>query len=194
MRQVAQNYRSGELAVLDVPRPACSPGGVLVRSQYSLISTGTELMKLGESKMSLIGKARARPDQLKKVLDTVQQQGPLNTYRKAMNQLDSYTPLGYSLAGIVVEVGRGAEEFHVGQLVACAGNEFALHADFNWVPVNLCVPVPDGVAPDQAAFATWDRSPFKAFAKRGASSAIRLWSSASGWWANWSFSFWSPRA
>ena len=154
MRQVAENYRSGELAVLDVPRPACSPGGVLVRSQYSLISTGTELMKLGESKMSLIGKARARPDQLKKVLDTVQQQGPLNTYRKAMNQLDSYTPLGYSLAGIVVEVGRGAEEFHVGQLVACAGNEFALHADFNWVPVNLCVPVPDGVAPDQAAFAT----------------------------------------
>jgi predicted dehydrogenase/threonine dehydrogenase-like Zn-dependent dehydrogenase len=154
MKQVAQNYRSGELVVLDVPPPACAPGGVLVRSLYSLISTGTELMKLGESKLSLLGKARARPDQLKKVLDTVQQQGPLNTYRKAMNQLDSYTPLGYSLAGVVIEVGRGAEEFHVGQLVACAGNEFALHADINWVPVNLCVPVPDGVAPDQAAFAT----------------------------------------
>jgi predicted dehydrogenase/threonine dehydrogenase-like Zn-dependent dehydrogenase len=154
MKQVAQNYRSGELTVLEVPPPACAPGGVLVRSLYSLISTGTELMKLGESKMSLIGKARARPDQLKKVLDTVQQQGALNTYRKAMNQLDSYTPLGYSLAGVVVEVGRGAEEFNVGQLVACAGNEFALHADLNWVPVNLCVPVPDGVAPHHAAFAT----------------------------------------
>jgi predicted dehydrogenase/threonine dehydrogenase-like Zn-dependent dehydrogenase len=154
MKQVAQNYRSGELAVLEVPPPAGAPGGVLVRSLYSLISTGTELMKLGESKMSLIGKARARPDQLKKVLDTVQQQGALSTYRKAMNQLDSYTPLGYSLAGVVVEVGRGAEEFHVGQLVACAGNEFALHADLNWVPVNLCVPVPDGVAPHLAAFAT----------------------------------------
>ena len=154
MKQVAQNYKSGELAVLDVPAPACASGGVLVRSLYSLISTGTELMKVGESKLSLIGKARARPDQLKKVLDTVQQQGPLNTYRKAMNQLDSYTPLGYSLAGVVVEVGRGAEEFHVGQLVACAGNEFALHAELNWVPVNLCVPVPDGVAPHLAAFAT----------------------------------------
>ena len=96
----------------------------------------------------------ARPDQLKKVLDTVQQQGPLNTYRKAINQLDSYTPLGYSLAGIVVEVGRGAEQFHVGQLVACAGNEFALHAELNWVPVNLCVGVPDGVPPHLAAFGT----------------------------------------
>jgi predicted dehydrogenase/threonine dehydrogenase-like Zn-dependent dehydrogenase len=154
MKQVAQNYKSGELVVLDVPAPACAPGGVLVRSLYSVISTGTELMKLGESKMSLVGKARARPDQLKKVLDTVQQQGPMSAYRKAMNRLDSYTPLGYSLAGVVVEVGRGAEEFHVGQLVACAGNEFALHADFNWVPINLCVAVPDGVAPHHAAFAT----------------------------------------
>ena len=88
------------------------------------------------------------------MLDTVQQQGPLNTYRKAINQLDSYTPLGYSLAGIVVEVGRGAEQFHVGQLVACAGNEFALHAELNWVPVNLCVGVPDGVPPHLAAFGT----------------------------------------
>jgi predicted dehydrogenase/threonine dehydrogenase-like Zn-dependent dehydrogenase len=154
MKQVAQNYRSGELALLDVPPPACAPGGVLVRSLYSLISSGTELMKLGESKMSLIGKARARPDQLKKVLDTAQQQGPLNAYKKAMSRLDSYTPLGYSVAGLVVEVGRGADEFHVGQLVACAGNEFALHAELNWVPTNLCVPVPDGVEPHLAAFAT----------------------------------------
>ena len=51
------------------------------------------------------------------------------TYKKVMNRLDSYTPLGYSLCGEVVEVGRGAEEFQVGQLVAAAGNEYALHAE-----------------------------------------------------------------
>lgn len=154
MKQVAQNYRSGELAVLEVPAPTGAPGGVLVRSLYSLISTGTELMKVGESKMSLISKARARPDQLKKVLDTAYQQGPLTAYKKAMNRLDSYTPLGYSLAGVVVEVGAGAEEFSVGQVVACAGNEFAFHAEYNWVPTNLCVAVPDAVDPRLAAFAT----------------------------------------
>ncbi len=154
MKLVAQNYRSGELAVIDAPAPSCSPGGVLVRSLYSLISTGTELMKVGESKMSLAGKARARPDQVKKVLDAVQQQGTLTTYKKAMNRLDSYSPLGYSLAGIVEEVGEGAQQFSVGQLVACAGNEFALHAELNWVPTNLCVEVPDGVSPRLAAFAT----------------------------------------
>jgi predicted dehydrogenase/threonine dehydrogenase-like Zn-dependent dehydrogenase len=154
VKQIAQNYRSGILAVIDAPAPSCAPGGVLVRSLYSLISTGTELMKVGESKMSLVGKARARPDQVKKVLENVQQQGALTTYKKAIDRLDSYSPLGYSLAGVVQEVGEGAEEFAVGQLVACAGNEFALHAEMNWVPTNLCVAVPDGVSPQLAAFAT----------------------------------------
>lgn len=154
MKQVAQNYKSGELAVLDVPPPTCAPGGVLVRSLFSLISTGTELMKVGEAKLSLVGKAKARPDQVRKVLDTVAQQGVMSTYKKVMNKLDSYTPLGYSLCGVVVEVGAGAEEFSVGQLVAAAGNEYALHAEYNWVPLNLCVPVPDGVPAEQAAFST----------------------------------------
>ena len=154
MKQIAQNYKSGELAVLDSPVPTCRPGGVLVQSLFSLISTGTEMMKLAEAKMSMVGKARARPDQVRKVLDTVAQQGALATYKKVMNRLDSYTPLGYSLCGVVVEVGQGADEFKVGQLVAAAGNEFALHAEYNWIPVNLCASVPAGVSPEHAAFAT----------------------------------------
>jgi predicted dehydrogenase/threonine dehydrogenase-like Zn-dependent dehydrogenase len=154
MKQIAQNYKSGELTVLDVPAPTCRPGGVLVRSLFSLISTGTEMMKLTEAKLSMVGKARARPDQVRKVLDSVTQQGAVTTYKKVMNRLDSYTPLGYSLCGVVVEVGRGAEEFKVGQVVAAAGNEYALHAEYNWIPLNLCVPVPQGVAPEHAAFST----------------------------------------
>ena len=154
MKQIAQNYKSGELAVLDVPAPSGRPGGVLVQSLFSLISTGTEMMKVTEANMSMVGMARARPDQVRKVLDAVSQQGVMTTYKKVMNRLDSYTPLGYSLCGVVTEVGRGAEEFHVGQLVAAAGNEHALHAELNWVPGNLCVPVPRGVAPEHAAFST----------------------------------------
>src|ERR1700744_639043 len=149
MKQVAQNYKSGELSVLDVPAPSCRPGGVLVQSRFSLISTGTEMMKPTEAKLSMVGKAQVR-----KVLDTVSQQGAVATYKKVMNRLDSYTPLGYSLCGVVVEVGAGAEEFHVGQVVAAAGNEYALHAEYNWVPVNMCVPVPRGVQPEHAAFST----------------------------------------
>jgi predicted dehydrogenase/threonine dehydrogenase-like Zn-dependent dehydrogenase len=154
MKQVAQNYKSGELVVLDAPVPVCRPGGVLVQSLFSLISTGTEMMKVHEAGLSMVGKARARPDQVRKVLDTVAQQGPMATYKKVINKLDSYTPLGYSLCGVVIEVGAGAEEFKVGQLVAAAGNEYALHAEYNWIPVNLCAAVPQGVAPEHAAFST----------------------------------------
>jgi predicted dehydrogenase/threonine dehydrogenase-like Zn-dependent dehydrogenase len=154
MKQIVQNYKSGELAVLDVPAPTCRPGGVLVQSLFSLISTGTEMMKVTEAKMSMVGMARARPDQVRKVLDSVSQQGVLTTYKKAMSRLDSYTPLGYSLSGVVTEVGPGASEFHVGQLVAAAGNEYALHAEYNWIPVNMSVPVPRDVSPEHAAFST----------------------------------------
>ncbi|MER7689772.1 bi-domain-containing oxidoreductase [Streptomyces sp. NPDC097610] len=154
MKQVVQNYKSGELAVLDVPVPGCKPGGVLVRSAYSLISTGTELMKVSEAGMSMLGKARSRPDQVAKVMQSVATNGVPATYRKVMGKLDSYTPLGYSLCGVVEQVGAGIDDVKVGDLVACAGNEHALHAELNWVPKNLYSPVPDGLAPRHAAFGT----------------------------------------
>ncbi|MEV7002985.1 bi-domain-containing oxidoreductase [Streptomyces sp. NPDC093982] len=154
MKQVVQNYKSGELAVLEVPVPGCKPGGVLVRSAYSLISTGTELMKVSEAGMSMLGKARSRPDQVAKVMQSVTTNGVPATYRKVMGKLDSYTPLGYSLCGVVEQVGTGIDDVKVGDLVACAGNEHALHAELNWVPKNLYAPVPEGLAPRHAAFGT----------------------------------------
>ncbi|MGV9558857.1 bi-domain-containing oxidoreductase [Streptomyces sp. NPDC003522] len=154
MKQVVQNYKSGELALLDVPAPGCKPGGVLVRSAYSLISTGTELMKVSEAGMSMVGKARSRPDQVAKVVQSVAVNGVPATYRKVMGKLDSYTPLGYSLCGVVEQVGAGIDDVKAGDLVACAGNEHALHAELNWVPKNLYAPVPDGLAPRHAAFGT----------------------------------------
>ena len=96
MKQLAQNYRSGELTVLDVPPPACRAGGVLVRSLYSLISTGTELMKVQESKLSLVGKARARPEQVRQGVDAVTQQGPVATYKKVMNRRSDWRRIWWS--------------------------------------------------------------------------------------------------
>jgi predicted dehydrogenase len=154
VKQVVQNYKSGELALLDVPVPGCKPGGVLVRTSYSLISTGTELMKVSEAGMSMLGKARSRPDQVAKVAQSVATNGLPATYRKVMGKLDSYTPLGYSLCGVVEQVGAGIDDVKAGDLVACAGNEHALHAELNWVPKNLYTPVPDGLAPRHAAFGT----------------------------------------
>ena len=100
-----------------------------MRTHYSVVSAGTEGMKVKEGKMSYLGKARARPVQVKKVFNTFRQQGLVATYQKVMYKLDKLTPLGYSLSGEVTAVGAGAEEFHVGQRVACGAAGYANHAD-----------------------------------------------------------------
>jgi predicted dehydrogenase/threonine dehydrogenase-like Zn-dependent dehydrogenase len=154
MKLVSQHYKSGAIGLQEVAPPALKAGGVLVRTHFSVVSSGTEGMKVREGRLSYIGKARARPDQVKKVLATVRQQGLVAAYQKAMNKLDSLTPLGYSLGGEVVAVGEGVTEFHVGQRVACAGAGYANHAEVNFVPVNLAVPIPLSVSTKHAAFAT----------------------------------------
>lgn len=154
MRQVVQNYKTGELRLEDVPAPICRAGGVVVRTCYSLVSTGTERMKVSQARMSLVQMAKARPDKVRQVVQSVKQVGLAETYRKVSERLDSLTPLGYSLAGLVAEVGSGIDEFAIGDRVACAGEGIACHAEFVSVPRNLCVHVPDGVELRDAAFAT----------------------------------------
>ena len=154
MKQVSQNYKTGAIRLEQTNVPAVRGGGVLVRTHYSVVSAGTEGMKVKEGKMSYLGKARARPDQVKKVLNTLRQQGFAATYQKVMNKLDKLTPLGYSLSGDVIAVGAGAEEFHIGQRVACGGAGYANHAEVNFVPKNLVVPIADSVSTMHAAFAT----------------------------------------
>ena len=152
MKQVTQNYKTGELKVEEVPIPALKPQGVLVRSAYSLISAGTEKAKVDLARKSIIGKAKARPDQVKLVLNNIKQEGLISTFKKAMNKLDTPISLGYSSAGVVLFVGEGSEGFEIGDRVACAGEGYASHSEVIFVPKNMCVKVPREVTLEQAAF------------------------------------------
>jgi predicted dehydrogenase/threonine dehydrogenase-like Zn-dependent dehydrogenase len=154
MRQILQNYKTGELRLTEVPRPALRAGGVLVATRASLISAGTEKMKVEVARKSLLGKALERPDQVAKVVESVRQQGLLPTWEKVMNKLDTPTPLGYSSAGVVLEAGREAPEFAAGDRVACAGAGYAVHADVAFVPRNLVVPLRPDTPFEHAAFTT----------------------------------------
>ena len=55
--------------------PTAPTGGALVRVTHSVISIGTEKMKVEQAKMNLLQKAKARPDQVRKVLDTAKTLG-----------------------------------------------------------------------------------------------------------------------
>jgi predicted dehydrogenase/threonine dehydrogenase-like Zn-dependent dehydrogenase len=154
VKQIGQSYRDGRLSLEEVAYPALQAGGVIIRTAFSVISMGTEGMKVREARMNLLEKARARPDQLKQVIDAVRQQGVRATFEKVMSRLGRLTPLGYSLSGYVVDVGSDVDEFRIGQRVAAAGAEFANHGEYNFVPRNLVVPLPEEVPLDQAAFGT----------------------------------------
>ena len=153
MKQLAQ-YQDGRLELQEVPPPTAPPGGVLVRTTHSVISVGTEKMKVEQAKMNLLQKARARPDQVRKVLDTAKTLGWRAALEKVRNRLETPTPLGYSAAGVVVEVDPLNTRFRVGDRVACAGNETALHAEFMAVPDLLLAHVPERVENWQAAYTT----------------------------------------
>lgn len=154
MKQVIQNFRSGVLKVDEVPETICRPGGVLVRNVRSLISAGTEKMAIDFAQKSLVGKAQQRPDLVRQVIGKLRREGLTNTVRTVKARLEAPLALGYSCAGLVCEVGRGATGFRVGDRVACAGMNYASHAETVFVPKNLAVKIPDEVSFDEAAFVT----------------------------------------
>src|SRR5262245_49280951 len=119
------------------------PGGVLVRNTHSVISLGTERMKLEQARMNLLQKAKARPDQVRKILDTAKTLGWRTALEKVRNRLESPTPLGYSAAGIVEAVDPGNTRLRAGDRVACGGAECAFHAEYIAVPDMLVAKVPD---------------------------------------------------
>ncbi len=154
MKQVVQNMKTGEIKVEKLPAPAMKTGGILVKNHFSLISAGTEKSSVDLGKMNMLQKARSRPDDVKKVLQEIKQNGFLATYKKVMSKLDSLKPLGYSTAGVVLAVAPGISEFKVGDRVACAGGGYASHSDIVFVPRNLAAKIPDEVGLDEAVYTT----------------------------------------
>ena len=153
MKQIAQ-YQDGRLELQDVPLPSAPPGGILVRLTHSVISVGTEKMKVEQARMSLLQKARARPDQVRKVLDTARTFGWRAAVEKVRNRLEIPSPLGYSAAGVVEAVDAGNTRFRIGDRVAIGGAECAFHAEYAAVPDMLATAVPEGVENWQAAYTT----------------------------------------
>ncbi|MCU0724516.1 MAG: bi-domain-containing oxidoreductase [Planctomycetes bacterium] len=154
MKQVAQAIRGGEPKLRDVPPPALRPGGVLVRTVFSLVSPGTERAVVSLAGQSLLGKARSRPDQVRQVIAKLRSEGLAATLDAVRGRLGGEIPLGYSSAGIVEAAGEGVSDIHPGLRVACAGMGHASHAERVFVPRNLLVPVPPGVDLREASTVT----------------------------------------
>ena len=153
MEQLTQNLKDGHMQLLEVPFPALSSGQVLVRNHFSLISAGTEGKTVKDARLGYIGKARARKEEVKKVIQTAKTIGLKETYRLVMNKLDAPSALGYSCAGEIIAVANDVKDFKIGDLVACGGSS-AVHAEVVAIPVNLCVRLHADASLQHAAFTT----------------------------------------
>ena len=168
MRQVARRLKDGALELVEVAEPELAPGFALVRVESSVISAGTERATLAAAEKGLIGKARARPDQARQVLERISRDGVRATVELVRQRLDELGPLGYSAAGTVLQAGAATTGISPGDRVAIAGGSFANHAELDVVPSLLCAAVPRGVSIDDAAFTTLGAIAMQGFRRSGA--------------------------
>lgn len=148
MKQIIQDLKNGDTILEEVPAPLVKPGQVLIQTTRSLVSLGTERMLVEFGKANFLQKARQQPDKVKEVINKVKTDGLQPTINAVFNKLGQPLPLGYCNVGKVIAVGKGVEEFAVGDRVASNGH----HAEYVSVPKNLVAKIPDGVTDEEAAF------------------------------------------
>lgn len=148
MKQILQSLKTGQIELAELPVPRVKPGTLLIKTSRTLISLGTERMLLNFGKAGWVDKARQQPDKVKQVVQKVKTDGLMPTVNAVFNKLDQPLALGYSNAGIVLEVGAGVFGFKPGDRVVSNGN----HAEVVCIPANLCARIPDEVDDTSASF------------------------------------------
>lgn len=148
MKQLLQDLKNGEILLEEIPLPNCGANEVLIKSERTLISPGTERMLLEFGRSSYIQKARQQPDKVKMVLDKIKTDGLMPTLETVFAKLGEPMPLGYCNAGTVIEVGSNLTDFKVGDRVVSNG----AHSEVVAVGKNLVAKIPDGVSFEQASF------------------------------------------
>lgn len=152
MKQVI--IRKGKAVLEEVPLPTISDGMVLVQNNFSVISTGTEILSISFSKKSLLQKIFSEPDKIRKGLKLLKERGYKHTYRVVRGMFEFGNEVGYSSSGIVQSIGKNVSGIRVGDRVACAGAYFANHAEYIRVPQNLVTVIPLHVTLRDAATTT----------------------------------------
>jgi predicted dehydrogenase/threonine dehydrogenase-like Zn-dependent dehydrogenase len=152
MKQVL--IKKGMANAAEVPAPQLAAGEVMVRVQASCLSIGTELSGLRGSAVPLWKRALAQPEKAMNALKMVGEVGLRRTWSVVEEKNGAEHTTGYSAAGIVVGVGADVRDLIVGDRVACAGAQYAHHAEYIRVARNLCVTLPANVDFEAASTVT----------------------------------------
>ena len=154
MKQILHNRNKGRVEVRDLPEPLMDEYSVKIRTLTSAISPGTERSKILLGHKGILGKAIERPDLVKMVIKKAAKDGIYTTFGKVRKKLDEKEPLGYSLCGIVLEIGKNVKNLSVGDFVTAGGAGYANHAEVVVVPAQLVIRVPKNISIEEAPFTT----------------------------------------
>ncbi len=153
MRQVYRRvlHPAGKIKIEEAPVPTPGVHDVLVDVRRSLISPGTESATLKKTPLGLVKQTLSDPWMRANVKEILTSGGLKATYHRVADQLVLPRPIGYSGAGVVLEMGREVEGLKPGDRVAYAG---CGHAEVVAASRNLVVPIPEGVDDRSACFVT----------------------------------------
>lgn len=167
MKQVL--VRGGKVEVAEVPAPGPAPLRALVATAFSVISSGTEAAALEASGLSTLERAARHPSPLKRAAEVIREEGIPGILRRMGVGAgpEEGMELGYAASGVIAGRGEGVD-LPAGTRVACAGAQFAHHAELISVPANLMAPVPGEVSLEEAAFATLGAIALHGFRRGGA--------------------------
>lgn len=141
----------GQVRVIELPEPHCGPDQVLARTEFSLISSGTELSTIAKTPVELVKQTIADPWMREAVKATVFAAGLPQTARRVWQEMVRPREIGYSGAGRVLAVGERVEGLREGDPIAFAS---VGHAELVAPYINHVVPLPDAVRAEHAAFVT----------------------------------------
>jgi predicted dehydrogenase/threonine dehydrogenase-like Zn-dependent dehydrogenase len=144
MKQLFLMVNDGSVKLIETPAPTVKDNYVIVETEYSIVSSGTERGLTSFGGKNLVQKVLERPDQARKVIEKMSTDGVLTTLDAAFTRLSEPMPMGYSGVGMVAACGRGVTDIAVGDRVAMVGQ--AYHAEVNRVNRNLVAKLPEGIA------------------------------------------------
>lgn len=139
---------SGEIHLIKVPVPKYGNNDILIQSNFSLISIGTERMLLEFGKANILSKARLQPEKVKMVFKKVKTEGLATTIDAVKSKLNQPLALGYCNTGTVQGIGSKVYGFKAGDRIVSNGS----HAEMVSVSKNLCARIPDNVSDESASF------------------------------------------
>jgi SAM-dependent methyltransferase len=144
--------RGGQVEVISTPSPQLRSGEILVGTEHSVISPGTERTIIDATRSE--GWQAHEYPAADQTWPATRSEGVRKDLLLPRSPSTEWASLGYSIAGRVLAVADDVADISPGDQVACAGSQCAFHAEQTAVPRSLAVAIPPGLGTDLAAFVT----------------------------------------